>query len=474
MSASSDERMLLEQYRACLGISLGASTEELRSAYRRAALATHPDKGGSAASFLQVVQAYEVLSELDNQKCCSYAWAGACRRDTASTVPTVHKVHVTSSTESVHKVKSDKRKRKKEPASYFNDDACDAKLGTILDRLFRVIKASPICERRTLLNSLTDAVREALLEHFEAGAATNAPPGGKNANGRVTGLAGDNSSSESEALLALPAAPRILRPPSRSSTRIRGISVRSFRGEVPLYTADVGFRSFHVRSTATQDLRLAVDCHILLLAGKQAVLQELATSSATFEQAVCCHFKTLSSTLDLRFFCQLHTHRLIGRKLYTPETLDVDAALEARSQLMIAMDQGWSSLREVWVAVQLKYGWQGGHRGMGRVARGRDELEAIVQEWEKIDAVRQRISALRSAQRAERAASLATKEAEQLERARLKKADQVYRLGLHYVWTLQAHKRRSAHRRLMIARKRLAWHRRRDLTMEDILRGPPL
>ncbi|CAJ1365673.1 unnamed protein product, partial [Effrenium voratum] len=47
---------------AILGVQKFASAAELRSAYRRQALRTHPDKGGSAEAFRQVLHAFEVLS----------------------------------------------------------------------------------------------------------------------------------------------------------------------------------------------------------------------------------------------------------------------------------------------------------------------------------------------------------------------------------------------------------------------------
>eukprot|EP00929_Paragymnodinium_shiwhaense_P074100 TRINITY_DN37906_c0_g1_i1.p1 TRINITY_DN37906_c0_g1~~TRINITY_DN37906_c0_g1_i1.p1 ORF type:complete len:722 (+),score=168.33 TRINITY_DN37906_c0_g1_i1:109-2166(+) len=45
-----------------LGLSPSASSCEVRSAYRRQALKTHPDKGGSAEQFRQVLLAFETLS----------------------------------------------------------------------------------------------------------------------------------------------------------------------------------------------------------------------------------------------------------------------------------------------------------------------------------------------------------------------------------------------------------------------------
>ena len=44
-----------------LGVAWDASERVLRSAYRRLALAHHPDKGGDPARFRLIVQAYEAL-----------------------------------------------------------------------------------------------------------------------------------------------------------------------------------------------------------------------------------------------------------------------------------------------------------------------------------------------------------------------------------------------------------------------------
>ena len=44
-----------------LGVSRGASVEQIKAAYRKLALATHPDKGGSADEFFRVARAYRAL-----------------------------------------------------------------------------------------------------------------------------------------------------------------------------------------------------------------------------------------------------------------------------------------------------------------------------------------------------------------------------------------------------------------------------
>ena len=44
-----------------LDLLLSATDHEIRTAYRRCALSTHPDKGGSAEAFRSVVHAFETL-----------------------------------------------------------------------------------------------------------------------------------------------------------------------------------------------------------------------------------------------------------------------------------------------------------------------------------------------------------------------------------------------------------------------------
>lgn len=62
-----------------------ATDNEIRSAYRRCALSTHPDKGGSAEAFRSVVHAFEIL--VDASRRAAYDQLLRCRSKSSSTAP---------------------------------------------------------------------------------------------------------------------------------------------------------------------------------------------------------------------------------------------------------------------------------------------------------------------------------------------------------------------------------------------------
>lgn len=55
-------------YYEVLGVGKGASADEIKKAFRKAAVEHHPDRGGDEAKFKEINEAYEVLKDTDKRK----------------------------------------------------------------------------------------------------------------------------------------------------------------------------------------------------------------------------------------------------------------------------------------------------------------------------------------------------------------------------------------------------------------------
>lgn len=60
--------MSKRDYYEVLGVGKSASPDEIKKAFRRAAIEHHPDRGGDEAKFKEVNEAYEVLKDADKRK----------------------------------------------------------------------------------------------------------------------------------------------------------------------------------------------------------------------------------------------------------------------------------------------------------------------------------------------------------------------------------------------------------------------
>ena len=54
-------------YYEVLGVEKGATQDEIKKAYRKLAVKSHPDKGGDPELFKQITEAYEVLSDAEKR-----------------------------------------------------------------------------------------------------------------------------------------------------------------------------------------------------------------------------------------------------------------------------------------------------------------------------------------------------------------------------------------------------------------------
>jgi len=467
-----------------LGVLPTASGEEIRRAYRRAAFVTHPDKGGSTMAFLRVLRAFEVLSDPDARQHYDALW-----------LTKVYNVeHATSSAQTNCHSSTQTLKRKRQCQTTSNAAAGSHESGVsrgvskmkvvLLDKLFSIVRSAPAQERRELLNALGGAVREELLKSFENQSLKFSPNvSSSQAPPACAGGEAVSSDSESEADLAIMDA-ELCGTASGSSAaadivnipRIRGVCKRSYgHSGRPMYKATIcPMRGFRVNSALHDNLESAIESHIALTSAKRLVRKGKGPSEERVKRAFI-------SLTGAKYCTQVYAYRLIGRKLYSPETPDVTLALSSWRKLWSALEDGWPSLREAWISVHLE-----GNRSMSTEAhdrrwgrskgtdqRSREQLEAIVASWEADDANRRQRILAREKRQEERAAAAAEEELHRVQCAKERRLRLVAGLDNQLQIRIRKEENEVRKRKAEELRLRSRWHKQKHLTMEQILKGPP-
>uniref|UniRef100_A0A7S4R4M8 Uncharacterized protein n=1 Tax=Alexandrium monilatum TaxID=311494 RepID=A0A7S4R4M8_9DINO len=316
-----------------------------------------------------------------------------------------------------------------------------------LDGLRSALQDLPKPDRLEGIRRLAPAVRAALLAFMERRSPKSSSP---------------SSSRPDAADEAAPAPPPPhTAPRGRAARRLCAAGVRAVSSLK--YKAHVDVKALRIYTRAYARRELALQSQEALWRLRSALVAASTLDSEFWDrpEEVCQRFRevlcacgTSPEKLGLAVYVSLRADRWLGRRFHiTTPVLPLLDALRLHSRLLRARDLSWEALREAWLSAPRPKRSAPGAEARAREARwqalGRQAARAARAAARALDAVsrgaaRERREALRAAASSSRAAAGAARAA-------------------------AAARRRAAGLR----RERWRWLRRKDLTTEELLRGPP-
>lgn len=497
----------MEDFYQTLGVGEDASFAELRVAYRRAALTTHPDKGGSSESFRQVVLAFQVLS--DESSRLHYdrkrKKKAAEERQASRVVETCTPPSPTSSMPNEAQRFPKKRRRcskhespcsreastqdPERPTSgtYFGPSPCpqEAQLFTFLQRLQTVLQSMSPDQRRVSIDSLTPPERGRLADFMHRQAANRM--GKEQVMVSDTGrscsdedysscTSSEESVDEEEPMLQLEDAScgeedEMQHPTDEQPIHRQPGVESSFQGGVAVYRARISFANVKLFTKFQPRLETAVEHHIILTqASRTALVKARSYSLADGKQVedacerVFAENNTSPGELGLRARFQLELHKQPHIYVSSP-ILSLHETLVWRSRALAVRYRSWPSFRAVWKDLLQ-------HSGYARRHFTGDEADALIERgWAVISGQWKRME-----ERIRRAAARKdVGESERLQR-RFQRAVKALQKGMEL--EAKGAKRQAsdaARKERKREQIRARWWRENwsHLTMDEILQGPP-
>ncbi|CAK0855537.1 unnamed protein product, partial [Prorocentrum cordatum] len=338
-----------------LGVRRGASDAAVRSAYRRRALATHPDKGGSASEFLEVVEAFEVLSDPARRAAYERELVRADDPDGIAAADAGGASQASEDDAPLAPAPAPPRAAPAAPAPEGQGAAEERRVAA----LWRELSALPAEQRRARVERLTARSAEALLRHAEArdcfcaapvvagdspaavGSTAPAPPPAEACcapsptGPRQWGPSADADSCGADLLAGGAAAGEGAAPKRR---RLRGPAMRGGS------RAWVCLDNLKICSGAARDVAEAIDWHVLLVRLKQTfhALREGCDFDEALRQAVGLVLGECAAAggTDPRLRYVYEHTAPGGEVLFTPATWDLEVALRRHAELQRLLGLG--------------------------------------------------------------------------------------------------------------------------------------
>eukprot|EP00927_Polykrikos_kofoidii_P029428 TRINITY_DN25452_c0_g1_i1.p1 TRINITY_DN25452_c0_g1~~TRINITY_DN25452_c0_g1_i1.p1 ORF type:complete len:529 (-),score=68.87 TRINITY_DN25452_c0_g1_i1:779-2365(-) len=510
-----------------LQVEISATFSDIRTAYRRAALATHPDKGGSADQFLSVTRAFETLACESSRALYDRKWrnrfgivhgvraAGSASefeaRFSGSYSQSVNAASGRAEAQHVGSAEPScgdsgpvncgprKRARKVWSSETARKEASDVKklLHVAFQRLRFTLQQLSVTKRQAAIEGLQQHVRLRFLQFMES--SKNKPC----ENDEVASWAlvpfEDSSSSDSDDVdfksevfessditegqnrVALSdSTPSPLKGWAEDHVTDEGGSDkrRLLKGVVSLpnaYYAQLMFGFLLCRTKSIQNVDVAVELYILLVQIRNAAAQEASSRGMSLREMTDgtpireAFDKVLSETnnsvdkIGLQFAVRMDMGSGSTRRVIMSPIFSLEDALVWRNRLMVARATSWDALSAAWVELLQHSAFR--HKRPLSVEEATEFVEACRSDMAP-SLERRHAQQSRTRQSVEqRLESRLLRAIRAVERAIDNEADVVRRAALH---VSRAKRKRE--------QERWRWFRRlpaRDMTLEDIMARPP-
>jgi len=456
-----------------------ASDSEIRTAYRRAALLAHPDKGGSTAAFHSIAFAYEVLSCPASRALYDRAHGEWFRKRR----PGVPHAKVPRSASAQQGFTSRlKRKRdgnlgspavKRQQASTSpaqgddlgqprdddtsgatNDDVDDTppahekghETQATLEQLQTALQDLAPVERRAAMAQVPTHIRKELLSYMSCKHAS-APP-------------------------AMPAATEsknnVRRHRGQDGSWSRGTDVRTIHHtHKTSYQAQLRIRHIRMYTRPQADLDTGISYQMALIWARHAI--DAAGEDVWNDPCEFCNVftnalrsaGTSEEDLGLAVFIFMRADEWIGRSAtITSPVMPLKDAVTLHSRLLAARQTSWAQLRTEWVPLMR----QTQHARRQKLTLAQAEAMA---ERARMDLLKRRLK--QAIHAAERAIDLR----QDLEQKMARVQAQLQCKAAKVKAAAAASQKRLARKQQELWAARRRWYCRVDLTMEEILQGPP-
>lgn len=368
-------------YYDILGLEQAATSSDIKAAYKRQALRSHPDKGGSSEQFRLVVKAFEVLFNASARQ--SYDRQRRIQRHECPAphpAPASAQQHkpsrsaassgATQEPTSVGRQHGTTQLRRSKPEI----------LARYLSRLRRCLAECPRRIRQDVISKMSLLLRQKLLEQMEAAVGTcgaclpqGDPP---SACSEVSPVSRDDETPKNSAP-ALSIENQVQGGPLQEEVECRvdfqgpassagaglkrhgrklyrGVNTLKSRGFM-YYEARLSVRNLTLASRATRTLEEAVHNHTLLATFRQIFSEkEAGVKDSTAKLTAQNLQKALEETeglsdVGLSLQVVMDARPWVGKMVTSPRTQEISKAISMWMQAEVARLEGWPAMSAVWL-----------------------------------------------------------------------------------------------------------------------------